>query len=83
MEVRVDVYTEDLITEEKAHALTAYFMMVALDKKGKPTEVPALIITSEKEKELWEKGEHRYHSCKGELMAEDDEYKVCREEPFF
>jgi hypothetical protein len=52
-----------------------------LDDKGKPTAVPPLIISSEKEKELWEKGRQRYHLCKGEPMAEEADYKVCREEP--
>jgi acyl-CoA hydrolase len=81
MEVRVEVFSEDILKEEKVHALTAYFIMVALDDKGKPTEVPPLIISSEKEKELWERGRQRYHMCKGELMAEEADYKVCREEP--
>ena len=80
MEVRVEVITEDIIREKKWHALTAYFMMVALDDQGKPTKVPPLIISSEKEKELWERGQRRYQICKGELMAGDDDYKVCREE---
>jgi acyl-CoA hydrolase len=81
MEVRVEVFSEDILKEEKVHALTAYFIIVALDDKGKPTEVPPLIISSEKEKELWEKGKQRYHLCKGELMAGEADYKVCREEP--
>lgn len=81
MEVRVDVFSEDVIKEERVHALTAYFIMVALDDQGKPTEVPPLITSSEKERELWEKGRQRYEMCKRDLMAEDDSFKVCREEP--
>jgi uncharacterized protein (TIGR00369 family) len=82
MEVRVEVMTEDIIKEKTWHALTAYFMMVALDEEGKPTRVPPLVISSEKERELWEKGQRRYQTCKGELMAGDDDYRTCREELF-
>ena len=80
MEVKVEVITEDIITEKTTQALTAYFIMVALNEHGKPTNVPPLIVSSEKEKELWEKGRRRYQMCKSELMAGDDNYKVCREE---
>ena len=81
MEVRVDVFSEDVIKEEKVHALTAYFIMVALDDQGRPTPVPPLTISSEKETDLWEKGKRRYEMCKRDLMAGDDSFKVCREEP--
>jgi len=80
MEVQVEVLTEDIIREKMTHALTAYFIMVALNEQGNPTEVPHLIVSSQKEKELWEKGRRRYQMCKGELMAGDDNYRVCREE---
>ena len=81
MEVRVDVFCEDVIKEDKVHALSAYFIMVAVDDKGKPIEVPPLILKSKKEKDLWEKGKRRYEMCKRDLMPEDDNFKVCREEP--
>jgi len=80
MEVEVEVITEDILTEKITHALQAYFIMVALNDNGKPTEVPHLIVSSKKEKELWEKGRQRYEMCKRELMAGDDNYRVCREE---
>ncbi len=81
MEVRVDVFTEDILKEEKAHALTAYFLMVALDEEGKPTEVPPLILTTDAEREQWEKGKQRHARCKGEIMLGDDDFQVCREAP--
>jgi acyl-CoA hydrolase len=81
MEVRVEVFREDVVKEKKEHALTAYFVMVALDDQGKPTKVPPLMLTSDHERELWEQGKRRYQTCKGEIMSEDAEYKVCREEP--
>jgi acyl-CoA hydrolase len=80
MEVQVEVLTEDIMTEKTTHALTAYFIMVALNDRGKPTEVPHLIVSSEKEKELWERGRRRYEMCRRELMAGDENYRVCREE---
>ncbi len=80
MEVEVEVIAEDIIAEKTTHALTAYFILVALNEQGKPTRVPPLILSSEKEKELWEKGRRRYAMCKGELMAGDDNYRACREE---
>jgi acyl-CoA hydrolase len=54
--------------------------MVAVDEMGKPTEVPPLILTSDREKALWEKGKKRYQACKGEIMSADADYQVCREE---
>ncbi len=83
MDVRVEVVAEDIFKEEKRHALTAHFIMVAVDDSGKPTEVPPLIISSDKEKELWESGKRRHESCRGDLMAGDDEYRVCREDAYF
>jgi len=83
MEVRVEVVTEDIKREKEWHALTAYFIVVALDEQGKPTEVPPLILSSKEERELWEKGERRYQICKGEMMEGEEGYRVCREEPSF
>jgi acyl-CoA hydrolase len=80
MEVEVEVITEDIMTEKITHALQAHFIMVALNDQGKPAKVPPLIVSSEKEKDLWEKGKQRYEMCKHELMAGDDNYRVCREE---
>lgn len=80
MEVRVEVFSEDILKEESEQALTAYFVMVALDEKGKPTQVPPLIVSSDEERERWERGHRRYQLCRGELMAGDEDYRVCREE---
>ena len=80
MEVLVEVWTENIVQETKVHALTAYFVMVAVDEMGKPAEVPPLILSSDKEKARWEKGKKRYQACKGEIMSADADYKVCREE---
>ena len=83
MDVRVEVVAEDIFKEKQRHALTAHFIMVALDDDGKPTEVPPLILSSDSEKKLWELGKARYQSCKGDIMTQDNEYKVCREDALF
>jgi acyl-CoA hydrolase len=80
MEVLVEVWSENIIKEQKVRALTAHFIMVAVDDAGKPTEVPPLILSSDREKALWERGKQRYQACKGEIMPDDPNYKVCREE---
>jgi len=62
MEVQVQVEMEDLRHGEKVEALTAYFVMVALDAEGRPTEVPSLILATEEEEKLFKEGEARYKS---------------------
>ena len=81
MEVLVEVWAENIVKEQKVRALTAHFIMVAVDDAGKPTEVPPLILSSDRERALWEKGKQRYQACKGDIMPDDPNYKVCREEP--
>ena len=49
MEVGVDVQSENLITGEIRHTASAYVTLVALDKNGKPTIVPPLILETEEE----------------------------------
>jgi acyl-CoA hydrolase len=80
MEVLVEVWAERIAEETKVRALTAYFVMVAIDEAGRPAEVPPLIVTSDREKALWEQGRRRYQACKGDIMSGDDNYKVCRDE---
>ncbi len=66
MEVFVTVESENLITERKQIALTAFFTMVSLDKNGKPTTVPRLEYDEDSayEKKLYFEGEkrHRMHN---------------------
>lgn len=53
MEVCVESYIEEL-SGEKTLINKAYLTMVALDENDKPTEVPQLILETEREKEEWE-----------------------------
>ncbi len=50
MEIGVRVEAENLITGEVRHAASAYLTYVALDEKGRPREVPPLILETEDEK---------------------------------
>jgi acyl-CoA hydrolase len=53
MEVRVDTYVEDL-SGIRRPINRAYMVFVALDKEGKPTRVPRLIIDTESQRGEWE-----------------------------
>ncbi len=58
MEVKVDVYVEEL-THERRLINTAYFVMVALDENEKPTKVPGIILETDEEKLEYEKAKLR------------------------
>ena len=55
MEVIVNVDVEDLESDsEPKRALSSYFTMVALDKGGRPRQLPPLQLDTEEEKMLYE-----------------------------
>lgn len=58
MEVRVDTYVEDL-TGVRRMINRAYIVMVALDENEKPTQVPGLVLTTDKDRQEWENGQRR------------------------
>jgi acyl-CoA hydrolase len=62
MEIRIEVETEQLGSEERRQALSAHFIYVALDEAGRPTEVPPLLITTEEGERLFEEGRKRYEA---------------------
>lgn len=66
MEVQIEVEAEDLFAGKKLHALTAYFIMVALDAEGKPMEVPPLVVSTEEEERLFNEALARYQARKAE-----------------
>jgi uncharacterized protein (TIGR00369 family) len=49
MEVGVKVESENLLTGEVRHTSSAYLTYVALDAKGRPQEVPPLILETEED----------------------------------
>jgi len=59
MEVEVKIGAEDLNSSQKVHTGTAYVTLVALDEKGRPTEVPHLRLRDEDEKIRFSEGQAR------------------------
>ena len=49
MEVGVRVESQNLLTGEIRHTVSAYMTLVALDKSGKPLAVPPLILETPEE----------------------------------
>ena len=64
MEVRVEIDAQNLDTEERRPAMTAHYIMVATDLKGKPVPVPPLIVITEEEERLFVEGLARYEEVK-------------------
>jgi len=50
MEIGVRVETENLFTGEVRHTASAYLTYVALDKAGRPSTLPPLVLETEEEK---------------------------------
>ena len=59
LEVFVKIIAENLLTGDRKIAATAFLTFVALDDKGKPTSVPAVIPETPEEKKLFETGQLR------------------------
>lgn len=59
MEIEVTAEAEDLDDGVRIHTGTAFVTMVALDKYGKPTEVPGLILEENGDKKRFEQAEAR------------------------
>jgi acyl-CoA hydrolase len=59
MEVFVKVIAENLLTGNRKIAATAFLTFVALDERGKPSKVPAIIPETPEEKKLFETGKAR------------------------
>lgn len=59
MEVEVQVTSEDPLTGECTHTNTAFLVYVALDKDGRPTRVPPLILETDEERRRWAEAEER------------------------
>jgi acyl-CoA hydrolase len=64
MEIRVEVEVEDLGQETMTPAVTAYFVMVAVNETGKPSKVPPLILCTEREEQLFHEAGLRYRARK-------------------
>ncbi|XP_072888230.1 cytosolic acyl coenzyme A thioester hydrolase isoform X2 [Hemitrygon akajei] len=70
IEVFVDVDHFLKTPTERAHAVTAFFTYVSLDKDGKALPIPTLKVETEDEKRRFEEGRNRYLQTKAKRMAE-------------
>ena len=64
MEVYVRVYAEDLNNNIIKHVCEGYFFMVALDRNGRPTKVPPLLIENEEEQRCYDLARKRIQHMK-------------------
>ena len=62
MEVEVNIQAEDLDDNTTIHAGTAFVTLVAIDKYGKSTAVPSLILDNDDDKRRFLEGETRMKS---------------------
>ena len=75
MEVGVRVEAENAVTGEVRHTSTAYLTMVAVDDKGKPTEVAPLVVEGADEERRQREAETRRRN----RLAERDEILAGRD----
>lgn len=59
MEIEVKAEAEDIITGIKTITGTAFVTFVALDKNGKPTHVPKLLLETEEDRQKFAEGKIR------------------------
>lgn len=77
MEIGVRVEAENLMTGEVRHAASAYLTYVAIDRLGRPTPVPPLILESEEEKRRNREAQAR----RATRLAERAKEEECRKDP--
>jgi len=78
MEIGVRVEAEDLVKGEVRHTASAYLTFVALDPKGRPTELPGLLVESDDEKRRHEEARRRREMRLAERKREKREQKQSR-----
>jgi acyl-CoA hydrolase len=77
MEIGVRVEAENLMTGEVRHAASAYLTYVAIDRQGRPTEVPPLSLETDEERRRNREARERRETRLAERKKED----ACREDP--
>lgn len=71
METRIHVEAENPVTGERTHTNTAYAVYVALDDRGRPQAVPALVAETDQEARRMERGKARQGYRLGQLKKEE------------
>lgn len=59
MEVGVTIESEDPLTGQRQRTTRGYLTFVALDGRGKPTPIPAVVPETDKDKERFEEAKRR------------------------
>jgi uncharacterized protein (TIGR00369 family) len=70
MEIGVRVEAENLLTSEVRHTNSAHLTFVALDKEGRPKEVPRLILETREDRRRNERARARRETCMKERKIE-------------
>jgi uncharacterized protein (TIGR00369 family) len=74
MEIGVRAEAEDILTGKRRHIASAYLTYVALDEKGRPKEVPPLILETEEE----ERRSREARARREARLAERSKEKQCQ-----
>ncbi len=69
MEIEVKVESENMISSKIMATTSAFITMVALDEKGKPTNIPPILLNSDDEKRLYEDAKKRVEVRKIKRMG--------------
>lgn len=77
MEIGVRVEAENLMTGEVKHAASAYLTYVAIDRKGRPVEVPPLIVETDDERRRFREAKSRREM----RLAERHKEAECKKAP--
>jgi len=59
MEVKIEVWAENLPTKNKYKCNSAFYSFVALDSNGKPKQIAPIIPMTDEEKADYESAQHR------------------------
>lgn len=59
MEVGIRVHAENVVTGQVTHTNSAYAVYVAVDRAGRTTPVPPLILETDEERRRWDEGAAR------------------------
>ena len=71
MEIGVRVEAENLLTGEVRHAASAYLTYVAIDRQGRPTPVPSLVVETDEERRRFREAKSRREMRLAERKKED------------
>lgn len=70
--VRIDIYAERPLSGERERCTTGYYSFVSIDQHGKPQPVPPLLVTTEEERQAWERGAEIRQQIQQRRAAERD-----------